>query len=524
VKRSSLSIVFLALATGCSGAGLQEDFALAGDTAPEDFPEGTLRLDVYPPAGVTEPELLPQSHILPPGAYESASVDLYRTLSLSGTVTGEVARGWSLGAPTSTEPLVATLTATVAGSLLGGSARSDETGAFTLSFPNYPNPALVAIVPEDGALAPVRVIEGAELDSDRARWDQALPTGIPVYGRIQGTVDGVAEGLSGVQLRLVRMVGTTAIASSVFTTDRTGWYLGRVEETGDYVLEVVGGATSAVGRVAPDVLTDVLVEGEDGVEVSLDLGEVQHAAAIGTVLDAEGNRIADAHLRFTATSLDAGVGTLDVETETSVNGDFVAFLLPGTYDIDVIAPYDDAAPLTPVHYDGIRVSADADLGAVRLASAGHLSGTVFDARGNPASNVLVTATEQGFDGYVFYGHTDDDGAFTLPVSDVPLAVSLTPPAGQVPGAVTFLDVNSPGNLKDLDLDPGVQVTGSVSFEDAAVGYAAVEVRDATSGVLLGLTTTDEAGTFALQVSVPTDADTGDAADTGSDTGADTAAR
>ncbi|MFN7143945.1 MAG: hypothetical protein ACK4YP_09230 [Myxococcota bacterium] len=540
MKRALLPLLLLAV--GCSAA--QEDM---GWLAPEDdvgIAAGTLRLDVTPPASVANGTLLGQSHIVLPDAYEGVNVELLPTRTVSGTLTAQVARGWSFGPPTTIEPLPATLLALPGAGLASGAAQSGDDGFFTLTYPAYPGRTQVAIVPTDASMAPMRVV--AAPTADTATWDQLIPTGIPVYGRVVGEVDGLEEPLAGVRMRLSREAGDGTLTSGVFTTDATGWYVARVDEIGEYTLEVVGGPITDEALITPSLSLPVLVEDETGVEVPVGLGNVENAAVEGVVVDGNGERFPDARVRFTSVELEGGPGSLVIETDASGDGDFLtSFLLPGTYDIDVMPPFSpDGVLASPVRHENVRVTDGADLGNLGVGAATVLEGQVFRADAGIAGDVLVVATEIGFGGNVYHGRTDQSGRFSLDVPDVPLLVAFTP-STPGDGAVTHLAVEDPGAALALQLDPGVLVTGVLTYEGAPVAYGSVDVYDAGSNLLLGQAFSDEDGNFSLRVSVPEPAedadadtelespDTGDtgAEDTGADTGAedtgdtaDTAAR
>ncbi len=521
--RALPAILVGALLAGCSYNDAMDKNASWFDTGGGELAEGTLRLDVLPPTSAGDGTLLPQSTIVAPGAYEGLDVELIPTRTISGTLTAEVARGWSFGPPTSTEPLVATLRALPGNGRLSGSAVSAEDGTFTLAYPAYkPERFSIAIVPQDASMAPLRVV--AAPTADTTGWDQSIEAGIPVYGRVTGLVFGVEQGIEGVQMRISRVAGDDVLTSGTFTTDATGWYVARVDEIGEYTLEVVGGPTTEPGRVAPAVSLPVLVESEDGVELAIGLGAVEGATADGAVVDPGGEQVAEPRVRFTSTALDGGVGSLVVENVGTPQGDFISReLLPGTYDIEIMPPAQAEPTLSPLRVGGRRIDADTSLGPFRLEAATRLGGTVLDVEGTPAGQALVVATEVGFAGNVYHTYTDGDGRFDLAVPNVPLVLTLTP-ASTADGAVRYVSVDAPSTDLLLELEVGVLVEGVLSYDDLPVAYGSVQVYDAGSGLLLGQAISDSQGAFSLRVSLPegedvTDTGGGDTGDTGGDTSA-----
>lgn len=515
------------------GACSAQEYDLSAETGgPEDgVPAGTLRLDIFPPAN-NGTSLLPQSLVVAPGAYEGIDFTLLPTRTLSGVLTAEVVHGWSAGPPTTQEPVVGTLVALPSDDRLGGVTASVEDGSFSLTFPDYTGSTPVAIVPDDAEIAPFRVVYAPA--GDRDDWDQDIPPGIPVYGRVTGTVDGVETRLGGVALQLSRWVEGNRITGPTFTTDDSGWYVARVDEPGDYTLTVVG-SSFAEGLVAPSTSTDVMVEDDNGAEVSLALGDVTQAIVTGKVVDPDGDAVGDARVRFTSEVLDGG-GELVVDTQAPGSGSsagvFAAYLLPGVYDVEIMPPY-EVEGVSPVRVENVRVDHTTGLGTLELTPTGRLTGVVTGADGQPAGNTLVIAEEQGFAGYRYYGYTDTEGRFDFAVPDVPMSITLTP--GRVDdGAVTHVDVDSPGSVNSFALDAGVTVAGIARFSDLNIAYATLAVYDASSNLLLGQAVTGEDGSFSLRVSVPaptaddtgdtgsddsgTTRDSGDSGDTGGDSG------
>ena len=516
-----LGLAGLALVTACSAS---MDLAERGPSGADfdDIAEGTLRLDVVPPTSAGDGTLLAQSTIVLPGNYEGLPIELVPTRTVSGVLTADVARGWQLGPPTSPEPLVATLRTLPGDGRLGGTAQSDADGIVTLTFPAYsPGRFPVSIVPQDASMAPLRVVAAPTTDTDD--WNQTLAVGIPVYGRVTGFEDGVESGLEGVQMRIARSAEGDTITSGVFTTDASGWYVARVDELGEYTLEVVGGSTTSSDHVAPNLAVSVLVESETGVEVPIALGEVGEATADGAVVDPDGRAVSTPRVRFTSVSLDGGVGALVVETEGTPDGNFISReLLAGEYDIEIMPPYAPEPTVSPLRVPRQRIDANTRFDTFRLAPATRLSGAVIAVSGEPAADLLVVATEAAYAGNVYYTRTTADGRFDLAVPNVPLDVTLTP-ARPAEGAVTRFTVDAPGADQGFVLDEGVLVDGVLTFADAPVAFGSVDVYDAASGVLLGQAIADDTGAFSLRVAIPTtgpDEDTAD--DTADDTGGDTA--
>lgn len=494
MKRLLLAAPLLA---GCSMG--KDDATGAFDTAMEmdDVTPGTLRLDVYPPAGVGEPQLLPQSHRIEPDAYEDARLELYPTVTFSGVVSADVARSWAVGVPTTEETVAATISAWVDGTRLGGSAESDDSGAFSLALPAYDDaPYLLALVPNDAALAPFHVEERmfeASVDAD-----VHLGVGIPVYGRV---TDADGLGVAGVPMRLRATTDAgVEVRSAAFVTDTTGWYVGRVESVGSYVIEVEGGVLldGDVTRVVPTVEVEVQVEdATNGASAYISLGTLTIASVEGAALDPDGDAINDALVRFTSTALDSGVGSLTIET-TVGRDNFFTYLLPGLYDVTIVPPYGtDASPTT---LPDVEIRGRTTLGNRTLSALSALNGEVRDATGAPLADVVVAAKQVGFDHYVYTAKTDAEGNFWMEAPDGEYEATFTPPPGTA-GALTLAELVT-GTGITVELDPGTPLSGHLDFEDAPVAWAWIDVVDEASGMLVGQGTTDASGDFRLQIQVP----------------------
>jgi hypothetical protein len=501
--RCPLVVVAAFALAGCSADGE----LLNRDTT--EVAPGTLRLDVYPPAGDAETRLLPQSHLVEPDAYTDHRIVLHGTVSWQGTLRAEQAAGWSgaVEVPTAESPLEATITArargfgadAAGGTLLGASVRSDaESGGFILEVPAYPDIAWdVAFVPTDGAAAPFHVERAVDLTQGRVE-DVLLPLGAPLYGRI---VDDTAEGVSEVPLRLSGRDADAPVEGAPFSADGTGWYVARVTAVGTYALEVQGGPTYAGGPLVPTVSTEVLVEDVvDGVFVSMDVGPLRETTIEGEAVGPDGRPVAGASVMLESVSLEGGVGALRRTATANEEGRFFVDVLAGVYGLTVTAPYEDV--LSPVSVSAVDASEDADVGLLRLADPVRLRGLVFDTTGVPVPDVVVTATQDGYDAFVYSGTTDATGAYDLTVPDGGYVVGFAPSDASVAAAPTTLALVA-GEETAVLLEGGALLSGQVSHAGAGVAYALVEIHDAATGTLVARGLTDATGGYELRVALPT---------------------
>ncbi len=502
---------------GCADYDLASKDEYTDAAAPEDFQDGTLRLDVTPPSGITTPELQSQTFLVMPPRYTGLEAELRPTVTLFGLLQAEVAHPWSAaGVPTEIVPFQGVIAAEVANSLESGKAGADELGAFSLPLvaDNFYD---LTIIPDDASASPLVVYSGLDLLADQDL-TQTLPTGIPVYGRV---ADAEGNAVSGVGLRIYRTDGTNSTPSAVVETDRSGWYTLRVADPGSYAVEVIGEQISN-RTLVPSLTLPVDVVDEAGTDLDVDLGVLGRASVTGSLGDAGEDRdIEQAVIRAVSTSLDGSGGSLVIET-TSVNeGFFTLDLLPGAYTVSVIPDYTpnpDASPISVVvEVDDGDVS---DLGRITLPGLGSLSGVVVDQSGDPVGGAQVKATQTGYGRHSYNALTDADGSYQLDLPVTPYEVTVTPVG--TAGAVTRRNL-TPGQNGNITLDVGQPVAGTLLWQGQPVPYAKVEVRDLQSGALLGVTSSGTDGAFALEVVVPvTDgtasSDSGDTDSGGTTTG------
>ncbi len=503
------SLPMLALLAGCAAAESAPKADAAMDLgAPGAMASGVLRIDVVPPGEVDGARALPQTHIVEAAAGDALALALFATRSLDGVVRGTTVQPWPDRAastpaspiPTDVVPIEATLAFVGPNDALGGTAVSDaRTGAFHLEVPAYPDAGWLRVMPSDGTL-PFSVLpwDTASL-ADAAAADEAptpleLPLGIPVWGRIQDA-SGIPVGR--VTLRLATADGTTR--GTTFEAGPDGRFLARVATPGAYVLQVPGGPTPVDGPVLPTLALPVEVaDAESGVQVDVEVGAVQALVLRGAVEDADGAPLEDARVRLRSRSLDGVPGTLELERRTDSTGRFYAEVLPGRWDVSVLAP--PARTDTPVRIQDVVVTTSASLGVVTLGRSERLAGIVREPSGAPAADVLLTATQDDATGDTWSGRTDADGRFSLAVPGGTYVLAAQPADGV--GARTATAATT-GLAIDLTLDDGAWVTGTVRLDGTAAGWSLLHFRDGAGGDLLGIATADADGTFALRLPVGT---------------------
>lgn len=480
-------------ATGCASydyASTTEDGVGGNDTAESDGPG--IRLDIYP-SGATS-WLSPQSYVPDGGAWEGLDVALSASVLVRGSISGFVANpnvGGSAPVPTvpgtDDAPVVARLTLSQRDGIGAATGWSADDGSFVLRVPGGSAYTLV-LAPKDPTTLPPHVVTYPLLEASTTA-ELTIEVGAPVYGRVWA--EGAAS-LAGATLVLTRADGRAA--SEPLTLDEDGHFSMRAL-AGSYALTVSGPS----GSVVPTYSQAIEVDEVEGAAVDIDLGDLTEVTVKGTAVDADGAALrgVDMRIRFTSLSLDGAEGTLQVETEVDGDGFFAKPLLPGRWQAECIPSYDES--LAPTTFLFTAESGTLDLGAVVIPDPVQVTALVTDPSGAPASGVLVSAREVGYDQNQWSTSTGVDGRFTLSLPPDAVVVTLTPNSDD--GAITRYAIDAEASALALQKLPyvfGDTISGALRSGDELISYALVEVRG-DDETLYATTLTDADGNFTAQV-------------------------
>lgn len=496
IARPVAAILLLGL-TACSS-----DMALDGaneydDTAGAQLDLPALRLDVHPSDATSG--LLPQSIPLDPETdWTRLQVEVRSTVTISGFVTGFQATPAAVGGldgggvdPTvpgqDDVPVAARIEVALEGSVAGGTASTDDLGAFSLQVPKGEGYRLV-VVPEESDLLPFEVRNILLLASDLQLDELYLDYGAPVWGQVTRTTGAAVPDVT---VRLVDAV--TGAQGPQAEVDEDGWYLLRAYP-GAYELWVDGEEASS----DPTVRLPISFDGDEGLRQDVDLGPTRRMQVQGTLVDDAGDRLGGEDdrciVRLTAVTLADLEGELVVETTSDQFGRFELEVMAGEYLLEVLPDYDAAR--SPVARPLTVDADDLDIGDLTLPPRVPWSAQVFGPSGEPAAQVLVVARELGFDGYTYSATTGEDGLLALELPDTPVELTLTP--SDTSAAITHLVYDPADPLTELSLSPGELVSGTLLAAGEPVPYALIEVRD-EDGRLYATTLSDGEGAFALRV-------------------------
>ncbi len=509
ILRTSLLLSTL-LAVGCA------DYSLAQDDSMENAAGGgldqddtlSLRIDVFPSENLAV-ERLEDGVSLTQQSFslEDEELDALPILQLQAP---EVFEGFITGFeayPSTAEVSVpgdmqvavqAEIQAYVPGTPMGRTAVSGvEDGAFELQLTPSEFDYQLAVVPRDPATLPFLVDPSFLVEAgDGGVLDFDLDYGVPLYGQI-------TQGEAGTPLPSLHVQAIdqeTGIGGPVVQTDSSGTYELRVYP-GTYSLLIEGDA----GSHLPDrVLEADVRDPEVGLRVDATYGAAAPITVLGEVQDAGGLPLEDVLVRFTSTEIydDPGAGYSVAVTTGGGNGAFSLRLLPGTYSVEFIPPYDGAfGPMIWPEAVSLTESYTELNGTdpIVLPARPLVQSRVVDAEGQALANVIVRAEELGFDGYAYTAVTDERGDFSLGVADGDLQWSFTPPMG-ADGASTFL-VEPAAEIaarSEIQLSPGLQVHGCVQYQDVVASYMPLEIRD-SDDKLYATSMTDDEGCFTVRV-------------------------
>lgn len=498
------------LASGCSeysvlSAGDANE-STGGDADQDDTL--SLRIDVFPSADLASDRLdegvsLTQQSF----SLENEELDALPILQLQAP---EVFDGFIVGFeayPTTAEvstpgnaqvPVEAEIQAYVPGTPMGRTAVSSaDNGAFQIQLTPSEFDYQLAVVPRNPATLPFLVDPAFRVDAgDAGVLDFELDYGVPLYGRI--TQGEAGTPLPGLHVQAIDR--ETGIGGPVVQTDSEGTYELRVYP-GTYDLHIDGDA----GSHLPDrTLAAEVRDFDTGLRVDATYGAAAPITVLGEVQDEGGLPLEDVQVRFTSTEIydDPGAEYQVAVTTGGGNGAFSLRLLPGTYDVEFIPPYEGGiGPLLwPETVELIESYTELNgTDPIVLPTRPRVQSTVVDAAGANLANVIVRAEELGFDGYAYTAVTDDSGDFTLGVAGGELQWSFTPPMG-ADGASTFL-VEPAAELsarQEVQLSEGLTVAGCVQYEGVLAAYMPLDVRD-SDDKLYATSMTDIDGCFSVKV-------------------------
>ncbi len=484
------SLLFMLPLLGCyefSLNGTEDMAAPATDTGGFDVTLEGLRIDVFPGSNLSA-EGLPAQSFRDIGADGDWDVNLplRDPVLVRGVLTGiDVNPTADVGVPGSQEVRVeGTFKAFVPSTPMAVSVGTDGDGEIR-NVELVPNASYtIAWVPQDPAELPFYVSTDEVIEED-TDFSIALDYGLPLYGQL------IAEGTprSGSTVQAIDVA--TGIGGPIVEVDAQGRYMLRVYP-GEYELRV-----RDPDITVPDQVLPVSVYSTEGTKQDIEYGTLETNTVDGNVRSVDGAPMKDTTVRFTALTIyGAPAGQLVYEATSNENGDYLARLVPGRYQVEYMPPAE--SEYGPIVTAEIEVQAVLQLSEVTLPLRPTVSTSLMGPDGLFIAGATVRAKELDLSGHVFETSTDEEGLFTLAVSDTTLAWTFVPP-NDVVAAIGHAEA-TPGALDGgtISLNEGQLITGHVSYSDQGAPYTLIDVRDSEDR-LYGSVLTDGEGNFVVRV-------------------------
>ena len=491
MKTQHLLLASISLAVGCydlAATGGQDDRDTFADTgASFDATLDDLRIDVFPGSNLGDGSVPAQSFrdIGADGAWD-VSLPLRQPIAVYGTLEGlDVNPTADIGVPGEQVRVQGTFKAFVPGTPMAVSVDTDEDGEIrdVLLVPS--TDYTLAWVPQQPSELPFYVSTGEILEED-TDLSTSLDYGLPLYGRV------VAEDapLLGATVQAVDV--ETGIGGPIVEVAADGSYMLRVYP-GTYELHV----DHVAGVHVPRQVLPVAVWDAEGTEQNVEYATLATHTVDGVVRASDGQTLGNVLVRFTSLQIyGATAGQLTYEATSDGNGNYLARLVPGRYQVEYMPA--TGSLFGPLLVDEFELTEELSLDTVDLQERPSVRATVSEANGEPIPGVTVRARELGFGGDTFEAVTDDNGSFFMALSDTQMAWTFVPPS-EVRAAIGHGE--APPDVIDggtIQLNEGQLITGHVSFDGEPAPYTLIDVRDGEER-LYGSALTDGEGNFEVRV-------------------------
>ncbi|MFQ5719948.1 MAG: IPT/TIG domain-containing protein [Acidobacteriota bacterium] len=323
--------------------------------------------------------------------------------------------------------------------------------------------------------------------------DQVLESGWFVSGRV---IDEQSGAVAFLDLDFIDNIGGGVLFTPHDSTDTLGNFQ-VVVPAGNYAIEF----EPAIGPPLVPLRMNVVAVAAD-----LPLGDVTLATGVhlsGNVVAPDATAVENVK----ALTLDpvTGLEIFNIRNATDLSGHFDVIVVPGSYSMQFLPSQGD--PYLSRLVTGVEVPVAVTLPVVDLEAGSVLTGRVRDTLSNVVRGVDLDAISvlSGLKQFTPRDNTDTKGNYAVTVRPGVYDITFDPPpdVGLAPAELFAVDLTTDVSLPDVDLVPGMAVSGQVQDGGgAALAGVNLDFLDLGAGGLEIFTSgdeTDAAGAFSVMV-------------------------
>jgi hypothetical protein len=349
----------------------------------------------------------------------------------------------------------------------------------------------MSVTPLSPQNVPYLVLDNMRFESDPAPMDIDLGEGFPIYGRIADYTNDRAA--------TAQLIDThTGIKGPQVDIADNGYFQLRAPYLrSDLIVRLQGDNT-----LLPTVDIPIRLEegDDDGFRLDVELGSLDTATVFGRIVNPEILAYGDrSTIRFESVELTDTIGSINVETNNDLNGNFTVHLLKGTYKMTIIPPYLENAIVSPTSMDVVIDELHLGLGDIVLPEPVTVTGILTDLNGFPSPAATVQFKDVNYANTAHSTTTDENGRFSIKLPPVLMDTTIIPNGPNA--AIQNFTTDLRGDTRDFEwsLESGQLLSGVASFEGLAVPFALLEVYQGDQKLATGLT--GENGEFEFQIQV-----------------------
>jgi len=475
---------------GCADYVLEESaYGSAPSMDASDYRR--LRLDITP-SNASE-DILPQSFWIDESFdWQNLDLSLQQSTTIVGNITGYTIYPYiDVSIPGEQVPVEAQIQIQMPNAINGAIVNSDVSGNFEIIVPSGSDYQM-SITPLSPQNVPYLVLEDMRFESEPAPMDVDLGEGLPIYGRV---LDYSDDRSATAQL----IDSHTGIKGPQVDLAENGYFQLRAPSMrSDLIVRIQGGDNTVFPTV--DIPLRLEEQDDDGFRLDVELGNLDIATVFGRIVNLDQIAYADrSTIIFESVELTDTVGSIVVETNNDLNGNFTVHLLDGTYKMTVIPPYSENSISSPTSVDIIIDADHLGLGDIVLPERITVTGTILEQDGMPSADTTIQFKDVNYANTIHSTTTDETGRFTIKVPPVLMQTSILPNTPN--SAIQNFETDLRGDIQSFEwmLQSGQPLSGVANQQGYAVPFALIEVFQGDQKLATGLT--GENGEFDFQIQV-----------------------